>query len=204
MKLSSFLLISLICFVCSSRLVYSKRQQPQDDDEFSEFDNLDEDTPRKEPLRTSTQASFDDSSSIEEEDDEFESKPTIQTTTLKQESKKTLNDDLDMEEFEHFVDDEEFEGLSVDTSTNIPKSSTQKSKTQSSADSKSSMPSLKIADVPTHLISNGNWQNYIYEIVMLVVIFLYMIVFFYGKSKNYRLVNSWYQANRDLLEKIFL
>jgi hypothetical protein len=65
------------------------------------------------------------------------------------------------------------------------------------------MPNLKIANVPTHLMSNGNWQNYIWEIVMLIIIGLYFTNFIYGKSKNYRLVTAWYQAHRDLLERNF-
>jgi len=65
------------------------------------------------------------------------------------------------------------------------------------------MPSLKIADVPKHLMTNGNWQNYIWEICMLAVIVVYFGNFLYGKSKNYRLVHAWYQSHRDLLERHF-
>lgn len=38
---------------------------------------------------------------------------------------------------------------------------------------------------------------------MLCIILVYMVNFFYGKSKNYTLVNHWYQTNRALLEKSF-
>lgn len=38
---------------------------------------------------------------------------------------------------------------------------------------------------------------------MLLVIAIYMVNFFYGKSKNYRLVNHWFLAHRALLEKNF-
>ena len=65
------------------------------------------------------------------------------------------------------------------------------------------MPNLKIADVPKHLMTNGNWQNYIWEICMLAVIVVYFGNFIYGKSKNYRLVTAWYQSHRDLLERHF-
>ena len=65
------------------------------------------------------------------------------------------------------------------------------------------MPSLKIADVPMHLMQNGNWTNYIWEIVLLCFIFIYLINFLYGKSKNYRLVYTWFQAHRELLERNF-
>ena len=65
------------------------------------------------------------------------------------------------------------------------------------------MPTLKIADVPIHLMQNGNWINYIYEIVLLVFIILYFVNFLYGKSKNYRLVYTWFQSHRELLERNF-
>lgn len=53
------------------------------------------------------------------------------------------------------------------------------------------------------LKKKGNWQNYIWEICMLVVIAIYMANFFYGKSKNYQLVNHWYLTHRAVLEKNF-
>ena len=65
------------------------------------------------------------------------------------------------------------------------------------------MPNLKIADVPKHLMSNGNWQNYVWEICMIGVICIYFANFIYGKSKNYSLASAWFQANRDLLERNF-
>lgn len=65
------------------------------------------------------------------------------------------------------------------------------------------MPNLKIADVPKHLMTNGNWQNYIWEIVMIGVIVTYFSNFIYGKTKNYRLVSAWYQSHRELLERHF-
>ncbi len=65
------------------------------------------------------------------------------------------------------------------------------------------MPSLKIADVPMHLMQNGNWTNYIWEIVLMAFIFVYLINFLYGKSKNYRFVQAWFNAHRELLERNF-
>ena len=82
-----------------------------------------------------------------------------------------------------------------------PSNSDSKSTSKTAKDN--SMPNLKIANVPTHLMSTGNWQNYIWEIVMLVIIAIYFINFIYGKTKNYRLVTAWYQAHRDLLERNF-
>lgn len=38
---------------------------------------------------------------------------------------------------------------------------------------------------------------------MLVIIAIYMVNFFYGKTKNYSLVNHWFQTHRAVLEKNF-
>lgn len=112
-------------------------------------------------------------------------------------------DDLDMEEFEHFIDDEEFEGFESTTKAPETNSKSKKPKATDNQKSGDKMPSLKIADVPMHLMQNGNWTNYIWEIVLLCFIFIYLINFLYGKSKNYRLVYTWFQAHRELLERNF-
>ena len=65
------------------------------------------------------------------------------------------------------------------------------------------MPSLKIADVPRHLMTNGHWQQYVWELVMLALILVYFVNFLVGKSKNLRLATAWYQAHRELLERNF-
>ena len=111
-------------------------------------------------------------------------------------------DDLDMEEFEHFVDEEEFEGFESTPKTPETKEASKKKQPGKQADA-NKMPSLKIADVPMHLMSNGNWSNYVWEIVMLFLIGIYFMNFLYGKSKNYRLVTAWYQSHRELLERNF-
>lgn len=113
------------------------------------------------------------------------------------------SDDLDMEEFEHFIDDEEFEGF--ESTTKAPESKSSKSKNSKSDNQKSGekLPNLKFADVPKHLMQNGNWTNYVWEIVLLCFIFVYLVNFLYGKSKNYRLVYTWFQAHRELLERNF-
>jgi len=110
-------------------------------------------------------------------------------------------DDLDQEEFEHFVDEEEFEGY--ESATKTPEVKDTKSKKPTAQKPSEKMPSLKIADVPMHLMQNGNWSNYIWEIVLLGFIGIYLINFLYGKSKNYRLVYTWFQAHRELLERNF-
>lgn len=231
MKSSIFVLLMIISMICLINIgncklaKKSSQQQDFDADEFSEFDNLEEDATNrvkkadkiKETVKANDFDSFnqedDDQTTIEQDDFiNFEQDDTPNTTpaskkqqsaaSSKQQTSFNLNnaDDLDMEEFEHFVDEEEFEGFETTTTkaSNIKQTTkTTDSKTQNT------MPSLKIADVPLHLMSNGNWQNYVYEILMLVVIGIYLINFLYGKSKNYRLVTAWYNSHRELLERNF-
>ena len=195
-------------------------RNPADEDEFSEFE-LDDDSssnqnakkkqsepkpakadPKKEADFTNFDETIDD-----EEDPEFETpktakKPTPPPVQQAKQAPKFATDDLDMEEFEHFADDEEFETLETNPKPRdaAKKSAEPKSSTKQDANK---MPSLKIADVPKHLISNGNWQNYVWEICMIGVICIYFANFIYGKSKNYSLASAWFQANRDLLERNF-
>jgi hypothetical protein len=223
-----FILISLSVVLFG--LNEAKRQhQEYDDNEFDEFDSFDAEEPQqtqttKKPndKPKSNTNDFDD-----DEDDgfvktelfdeeEIVTKPKPKQAESQKQERQTayfsnggggggnLGDDLDMEEFEHFVDDEEFEGATTET---ISTSKTdKKSKKHGSSNSNSNsdqMPNLKIADVPKHLMTNGNWQNYVWEIVMLMTIFVYFGNFLYGKSRNYRLAQAWFQSHRELLERNF-
>jgi hypothetical protein len=119
-----------------------------------------------------------------------------------------MGDDLDSEEFEHFVDDDEFENFETNAKTgggasSKDSASSSDKKTSSSKSDSSSMPSLKITDVPKHLLTNGNWQSYVWEIVMIVIIFVYFANFLYGKSQNNSLATAWFRAHKELLERHF-
>lgn len=202
-----------------------RQQQPDDDNEFDEFDSFDAEEQTKKPIITNDPPKnlndFDDDDDglvktelfDEEEFDEKHTnnnkKPKSKQAELQKQERQAyfsnsgnMGDDLDMEEFEHFVDEEEFEGIETIPKTDSNKK-TKKSSSSSPSSSSDQMPSLKIADVPKHLMTNGNWQNYVWEILMLVAIFLYFSNFLYGKSKNYRLAQAWFQSHRELLERNF-
>ena len=227
-----------------SRRQAAAAEEEFDQDEFSEFDSLDEDGSssvkksenNKKQQKSSANIevtpappgffsddSFDDS--IENEDEttdmkQQQPKPVQQqeASSKKEATKESKNQqfksarsssmaDLDTEEFEHFVDDEEFEGFESKSSSmkqqSMGSESSKKLRPEQVAKSSGGVPDLKITDVPTHLMSTSSWHNYIWEIVMLVVIALYFANFMYGKSKNYGLVSAWYAANREMLEKNF-
>ncbi len=192
--------------------------------DFSGFDNNNED----ETIENADDEDFEDPSDDDDfKKNNFDKKPKPDDSKVKVESPNAntkqkvfssssfnLNnpDDLDMEEFEHFVDEEEFEGFeqtqsSKQSSQNGAKDESNNKRKQhknsGASDSSNKMPNLKIADVPMHLMSRGNWSSYIWEIVLLFLISIYLINYIYGKSKNYRLVTTWYQSHRVLLERQF-
>lgn len=235
MKLKIFLVVLLVVSLSLNlecKLSKKKASQEYDQDEFSEFDNIEDDDSskrvKKPVVKEAEKAEFskfnqagdDGDVSIEQDDfSNFEeelasSTPSAPPAKQRAESSTqqakqqqpafNLNnaDDLDAEEFEHFIDEEEFEGFEA-SSTKTPAATSSKQSSGANKQAADSKPSLKIADVPQHLMSNGNWQNYVYEIVMLVVIAIYLANFLYGKSKNYRLVQAWYDSHRELLERNF-
>ena len=175
------------------------KPEPVKKDDFSNFDDTiieedyDEDTNSDEEFENTKQKKPDKAASQSASEKSVPPKNSDASSSSSSSSfnsASSLSDDLDTEEFEHFVDDRDFDEL--ESAPKTPKSKEDKAK-HSGGDSKASnqMPSLKIADVPKHLMTNGNWQNYVWEIVMLVVIFMYFANFLYGKSKNFRLATAW-------------
>ncbi|KAK6629849.1 hypothetical protein RUM43_003669 [Polyplax serrata] len=88
-------------------------------------------------------------------------------------------------EFDHFSDEEEFEGF--DTSTSKPE--------------KKDSPRITITQVPLHL--RTNWDSYYLEMLMIAGLLVYFLNFFTGKNKNYKLANMWYYTHKTLLEENF-
>lgn len=92
----------------------------------------------------------------------------------------------EQEEFDHFTDEEEFEGYNKEK---IPKG---KSGPQ---------PDLKIKKIPVHL--RANWEGFYAEILTLAGLAAYALNFFAGRSKNSRLATAWLKSNKELLESNF-
>lgn len=136
-----------------------------------------------------------DSSESENEFAEFEDfeedKPLAKPTPEQFMVKKTEINDFDQDdaiiedvdnEFDHFQDEEEFEGL--DSSSNkgpkIEEPST-----------------LTITKVPLHLRSR--WDSFYLEILMITGLLVYFVNYLTGKSKNYNIAESWYRNHRQML-----
>ncbi|CAF0913563.1 unnamed protein product [Adineta steineri] len=158
------------------------------DDDFSEFDDFDEDEfvvevpsssgANQLPIKTQSKKSdvvYNDGSS---------------QSSMSHTTEQILSDDVTIDEDEDddlMFDEEEFE-----TSDSFPSSSSYVS----------SISDLKITEVPTNLTGN-HWEAYHCEAVMVLVLLGYLINFLVGRSKNARLASIIYRSQRDLLDRNF-
>lgn len=86
-------------------------------------------------------------------------------------------------EFDHFQDEEEFEGLDV---------------AGGNAGAKTDEPStLTITKVPLHL--RDRWDSFYLEILMITGLLVYFINYIVGRSKNARIAEQWLMDHRQLL-----
>lgn len=180
--------IGLICLVlissCSAAQKNSRRgaNVAVDDDEFSEFDDEFEKPATKSPEAAQRRAAVTQppppTPSTNEDDFESDDDFNVNSATPKQEATKKVPtdqkkpssqqqqqqtksadfnaDELDLEEFDNFADDDEFDSSASSTSSPYESADAKKSGKDSKA-----MPSLKIADVPLHLMSTGTIQRLI-------------------------------------------
>ncbi|KAK9506244.1 hypothetical protein O3M35_008214 [Rhynocoris fuscipes] len=92
-------------------------------------------------------------------------------------------------EFEHFQDEEEFEGFDSDRSGGPSK-----------VDEKEA-PKITIAKVPLHF--RANWDSFYLEMLMISGLFVYFVNFFTGKSKNSKMASIWFSTHKSILEDNF-
>lgn len=142
----------------------------EEDNEFAEFEEFDEEEAPAAPSPSSSSSSSSPSSQRPEApppaDDEEEARVE--------------------EEFDHFQDEEEFEGLDHERPPSRPQGD---------------KPHLTIAKVPLHLRSN--WESFYLELLMLAGLAVYFGNFVAGRNKNHRLATAWFNAHRPLLLENF-
>lgn len=95
----------------------------------------------------------------------------------------TVDDDPDDDDSDVFEDPEEFEMA------------------QNKGDGARKSDNLEITKVPIHL--RTSWESYLLEGLMLLGLIAYFVNFIAGRTKNQRLADVWFEANRDLLENNF-
>uniref|UniRef100_A0A1L8DNQ9 PAT complex subunit CCDC47 n=3 Tax=Nyssomyia neivai TaxID=330878 RepID=A0A1L8DNQ9_9DIPT len=144
-----------------------------EDNDFAEFEDFDDDfvTPSAPAAPAKKESDGGDFREMDDADDE------------------AVVEDEDSE-FEHFQDEEEFEGFpgEAQPSEGAP------------IDAKE--PKLTMAKVPMHF--RTHWDSYWMEMIMIAGLFAYFANFFMGKSKNTKIANLWLSTHRQLLEDNFV
>lgn len=158
---------SIISFV----LTLNHHKADIEDNEFAEFEE------------------FDDEDEIIAKEPETKSSPDVKPTVS---PPQNFDDDVQIEEegeeeFDHFQDDEEFEGLDQE----IPLSKGKPSE----------KPDLKITKVPLHL--RRNWESFYLEFLMIAGLLVYFINFIAGKNKNQKLAMAWFNSHKQMLDSNF-
>ncbi|XP_063985834.1 PAT complex subunit CCDC47 [Diachasmimorpha longicaudata] len=168
-------LVTLHIFLVGSNLWASAHfHEDLEDNEFAEFEDFDDVQTQQqkqkpvESFKPASPPSAAPSEEIFEEDDAL------------------VEDDVDSE-FDHFQDEEEFEGLE-----STPRSGNGKPEEPST---------LTIAKVPLHL--RARWDSFYLEILMVTGLLVYFINYLAGRSKNLRICEKWLQDNRKILRENF-
>ncbi|KAG8185618.1 hypothetical protein JTE90_026082 [Oedothorax gibbosus] len=165
----SFILFTLCILFISSGYAANYHKAEVEDNEFAEFEEFDEDDELvvKEEVTTKS--------------DEAKIPPTAQPFD------DEVQIEEDGEEFEHFQDEEEFEGLDQEIPLVKGKPSEK--------------PDLKITKVPLHL--RRNWESFYLEFLMIAGLLVYFINFIAGRNKNQKLAMAWFNSHRHILESNF-
>ncbi|XP_046674389.1 PAT complex subunit CCDC47 isoform X2 [Homalodisca vitripennis] len=168
MRLFLALVVVHIALVGTHVWASAHYRDEMEDSEFAEFEDFEEDESAPVEVTTSSQ-SVDAGDSNGQDDDEI----------------AVVEDEES--EFDHFQDDEEFEGYDSE-------------RLGSKVDEKEA-PKITITKVPLHLRSN--WDSFYLEMLMIAGLVVYFINFFAGQTKNYKLANVWYSTHKSLLEENF-
>lgn len=144
-----------------------------DDNEFAEFEELDED-----------EVMFEDTKQDEVKEQRVDNK--VDETVAEEDEDDDATVETEDDEFEHFNDEEEFVGFDKDRESTKPKEKMQE---------------LKINQVPQHL--RTNWDSFVIEILMLAGLGVYLLNFLHGKNTNHKLAQAWLNSHRQILEEQF-
>ena len=167
-------LFFIFCFsilLTALALAVSHHKADIEDNEFAEFEEFDE-----------------EEEILPKEDDSSKLNPEVKVVPS---AAPTFDDDVqieeDGEEFEHFQDEEEFEGLDQEVPISKGK--------------QTEKPDLKITKVPLHL--RRNWESFYLEFLMIAGLLVYFINFIAGRNKNQKLALAWFNSHKQILENNF-
>lgn len=186
MRLLFVLFLGLI--LCHT-LVHCQQKDSFEDDDFAEFEEFDADDEFEEvPVKAANQEGR---------------KPSQSAGSFKDDDFPELDDSNDDEdgiveddnEFEHFQDEEEFEGFAGN-------SDQANSGPNPAENLNNGEPKLTMAKVPLHF--RTHWDSYWLEMLMIAGLMAYFSNYIVGRSKNSRIVNNWLSTHRSLLEDNFV
>lgn len=170
MKLIGFFLVFGLLCACH---MHARANDFSVDNDFAEFED------------------FDDSDFIQvhessKQNDPVEKKPVPTVDDFEDDGVVEDEDN----EFEHFKDEEEFEGYEEDMK-DIPDPKGPKTE-----------PKLTVAKLPLHF--RTHWDSFWMEMLLLAGLTTYFANFFMGRSKNSRLANLWFSTHKQLLDDNFV
>jgi len=185
LKMRFFLFFFLIYF--PQQFFISEAQSSIIDNEFAEFEVADDDK-------------FSETISPQAEKDKKQ--PEVEPNRAADDEKavkKERSPNKIEQEFEAF-DEEEFEGFEKESE---PEEQKDKGGSLDTGEENKPMEikPLTFADIPSHFRSN--WSSYQVEALALLVIFIYILNYVYGKSINYSIAYNWFTENRPKLETEF-
>ena len=161
-------------------------EELSEDNEFAEFEDFDDEKLKPAiPLNDRISEQFKE---VEIEDDDVAgfAPADSQPDEEDEDEDGALVEDADGE-FDHFQDEEEFEGLDNNGRN---------------AGAKQEEPStLTITKVPLHL--RARWDSFYLEILMVAGLLVYFVNYIAGRSKNSRIAESWFAENSQILQENF-
>ncbi|KAI5753542.1 hypothetical protein M8J77_001152 [Diaphorina citri] len=170
-KLKLSILLLLVTFLVSYG-VHGQFNDQFKDDEFADFEEFED--PEEALLKESLNVQQNVQETWEEE--------PVEAIT----EEDVMIEDEEDSDFEHFKDEEEFEGFKT---------------AKPDPTSKQEAPTITIQDIPMHLRSN--WDSYYLELLMIAGLVAYIINFITGRNKNFKLATHWINTHRALLEDNF-
>jgi hypothetical protein len=178
-----------------------------EENDFAEFDFEDEaagsDARRANAPGDARASNAADEADFDDEEEFVNESPSRNAV---EDEEEAVVEDVDSE-FNHFADEEEFEGFNTeeDEEDEFEHMTTKGRGAKEKPSSKPSSPpppkTIKITNIPAHL--RTNWENYYLEMLMAAGIVVYFLNFFTGKAKNQRIANAWLNSHKAMLESNF-
>jgi len=143
-----------------------------------------------------------DDDDFDDEDEEFVNEPPAPAKKQEEDVDDAVVEDGD-NEFNHFTDEEEFEGFNTEEEEEDEfehMSMKGRGAKEKPKPKPGSQPTIKIANIP---LMRTQWENYYLEMLMVAGIVVYFLNFFTGKTKNQKIATSWFNSHKPILESNF-